>query len=185
MSDEDDTDRETSEAANAPPGGHRKGTSLGAALEASLQAGLQSLSDGLGKLVEDDAGGASSSSRRVRPRPSRTGKRTSRKQRAERANRTRTKRASPSASDDCLIDTRLADGEFMVIADIPGASKDDLSVGVNPKTNELVISKTGTVVGRVDLPWESPEMSQAWFKNGVLEVYMTSDDPKSHAESPP
>ncbi len=90
--------------------------------------------------------------------------------------RKRKKRTYESESEECLIDTRFTDDEFIVIADMFGASIDDISVGINPRTNELVISKTSTVVGRVDPPWASPEIKKAWFKNGILEIYMRSED---------
>ncbi|MFC4439134.1 MULTISPECIES: Hsp20/alpha crystallin family protein [Natrialbaceae] len=84
-------------------------------------------------------------------------------------NNNRGNRAREPASDDCLIDTRF-DDEFIVIADIPGVSKDDLSVGINPKTNTLVISKVGIVLERIPLPWQPTEATTVRFNNGVLEV---------------
>jgi len=84
-----------------------------------------------------------------------------------------------------LIDTRLDGDEFVVVADLPGANKDDLTAGINPETNELVIKKTDTTVGRVELPWASSEMQKAWFKNGVLEVYIRSDDAEPPGKSSP
>lgn len=81
-----------------------------------------------------------------------------------------TKRIRKWISDDQLFDTRFDDDEFIVIADIPGASKDNLSVGINSVANTLVIAKEGTVLGRVELPWDSPETTKVWFNNGVLEV---------------
>ncbi|WP_343233786.1 gas vesicle protein GvpH [Natronococcus sp. A-GB7] len=83
--------------------------------------------------------------------------------------------ARKSESTDGLIDTRLSDGEFVVVADLPGANKEDLIAGIDSRTNELIIKKTGTTVGRVELPWSSAEMRKAWFKNGILEVYIRSD----------
>ncbi len=97
--------------------------------------------------------------------------------------RKRKKRTYESESEECLIDTRFTNDEFIVISDMFGTSIDDISFGINPKTNELVISKTGTVVGRVDLPWASPEMKKAWFKNGILEVYIKSEDFESVSDS--
>lgn len=90
--------------------------------------------------------------------------------RDDRLERKRTKRIRKAESDDYLIDTRFDDDEFIVTADIPGVNKDELSVGINPETNNLVISKEGTVIESVDLPWESPEATCVWFNNGVLEV---------------
>jgi HSP20 family molecular chaperone IbpA len=78
-------------------------------------------------------------------------------------------RASDPASDDCLIDVRF-DNEFIVVADIPGISTDDLSVGINSRAKTLIIRTNKTVLGRVPLPWDSVEMTAAWFNNGILEV---------------
>lgn len=92
----------------------------------------------------------------------------------EKPERKRTKRIRKSISDDQLFDTRFDDDKFIVIADIPGASKDNLSVGIDPVANTLIIAKKGTVLGRVELPWDSPETTKVWFNNGVLEVHLQS-----------
>ncbi|WP_255169387.1 Hsp20/alpha crystallin family protein [Natrononativus amylolyticus] len=140
-----------------------------------LEAGLRPLSDLLGSLVEVDARTVPPPSadpvewtnvdENEPPRP---------RERSE-PRRKRTRRVRRTSSDQCLLDTRRTDGVLVVTADVPGASKDDISVGRNPRTNELVISKEGSVVGRVDLPWESPEVTKVWFNNGVLEVHVRSD----------
>lgn len=90
------------------------------------------------------------------------------------SSRKRTKRVRGAESAEYHVDTRVEDNEFVVTADIPGASKDDISVGINPKTNTLVISKEGTVLRRVDLPWHSPKTTNVWFNNGILEVRLRS-----------
>ncbi|QLG63941.1 Hsp20/alpha crystallin family protein [Halorarum salinum] len=76
-----------------------------------------------------------------------------------------------------MFDARFDDDEFVVTADVPGTSKDDLSIGIDPKTNDLVIGKNGTVLERVSLPWQSPEATRVWFNNGVLEVRVRPADP--------
>lgn len=140
-----------------------------------LKAGLRPLSDLLGNLVEVNLTNA--------PPPPKTAGNTDEwsdtddtgmnHQRSESdSERTRTKQVRKSTGEECLIDTRLTDGELTITADIPGASKEDISVGRNPKTNKLVISRDGTVIGRVALPWESPETTKIWFNNGVLEIRM-------------
>lgn len=184
MSNEDETERETGKSEKSTSDSQRKGNSLGAALEASLQAVLQSVSDGLGKLVEENKSDIAPSRRSPRPRPSTGRKQANQNQRIDTVKRKREKQVGKPESEECLIDTRFTDGEFIVVADMLGASIDDISVGIHPKTNELVISKTDTVVERIDLPWTSPEMKKAWFKNGILEVYMKSEDSESFKESP-
>lgn len=69
-----------------------------------------------------------------------------------------------------LLDTRFEGDEFVVIADIPGASKDDLSVGISHSTTKLVIKKDGRVLERVPLPWDSVEATRIWDNNGILDV---------------
>ncbi|WP_290812990.1 Hsp20/alpha crystallin family protein [Halovivax sp.] len=138
-----------------------------------FEAGLRPLSDLLGNLVEVDASEAPPPSEDavewddVRPESDRGRSEPERK---------RTTRVRKSSAEQCLIDTRLDDDEFVVNADVPGASKDDVSVGMNPSTDQLVISRGGSVVGRVDLPWKSAEATNVWFNNGVLEVRLRSDD---------
>jgi HSP20 family molecular chaperone IbpA len=78
-------------------------------------------------------------------------------------------RASDPTLDDCLIDVRF-DDEFIIVADIPGANKSDLSVGIDSKAKILVIWMNETVLGRVTLPWNSVDTTAVWFNNGVLEV---------------
>lgn len=75
-----------------------------------------------------------------------------------------------AASDRCRIDTRLNDDTFTVVADLPGATEDEITVGIKPQTNQLVIGRNGDVVGRVDIPWQSSEATRVWFNNGILEV---------------
>lgn len=182
MSNEDEPERETSKSAKSDS--QREGDSLGVALEASLQTALQSLSDGLRNVAKGDTSDTAPSRRPPQPRPSAGRKQTKQNQPTDTEKRKRKKRTHASESEECLIDTRFTDDEFIVISDMFGASIDDISVGINHRTNELIISKTGTVVGRVDLPWASPEIKKAWFKNGILEVYMKSEDSESVNDSP-
>ncbi|SEO87156.1 GvpH protein [Halogranum amylolyticum] len=81
-----------------------------------------------------------------------------------------TTRDDGSLSEECRIDTRRDDRVFTVVADLPGATIDDVSVGIDPRANELVVQREGTVVGRIVIPWESPVVSRVWFNNGILEV---------------
>lgn len=79
-------------------------------------------------------------------------------------------------SADYLFDTRLDDSEFVVTADIPGATTDDLSVGIRQRTNDLLISREGTLLERIDIPWASPEATRVWLNNGVLVVRLRPRD---------
>jgi HSP20 family molecular chaperone IbpA len=178
MSNKDENEREDGERNTPTRDSHQRDPSLATAIENSLQAGLQSLSEGLQNVVGEDAKRSSRGPPRSRPPTQRT--RTNQTQSADSSKRTRKRKYE---STECLIDTRLDDGEFVVVADLPGANKDDLTAGINPRTNELVIKKTDTTVGRVELPWTSSEMRKAWFKNGILEVYIRSDNTEPSEES--
>jgi HSP20 family molecular chaperone IbpA len=178
MSNKDENERDDGERKAPVRDNQRRDPSLATAIESSLQAGLRSLSEGLEKVVGEDAKRSSRGPPRSRPPAQRT--RVNQRQRTDDQERSR---ARTPESADCLIDTRLDDGEFVVIADLPGADRDDLTAGIDPRTNELVIRKTGTTVGRVELPWTSSEMQKAWFKNGVLEVYIRSDDTEQSEKS--
>lgn len=177
MSNKDENEPEDSER-NTSRDNQQTDSSLATAIESSLQAGLRSLSEGLGNLVGEDAKRSSKGPPRSRPSMRRTP--ANRKQRTDSSKQKQTRK---SESEEWLIDTRLDDDEFVVVADLPGANKDDLTAGINPGTNELVIKKAGTTVGRVEVPWTSPEMQKAWFKNGILEVYIRSDDAEPSEES--
>lgn len=79
-----------------------------------------------------------------------------------------------ATADRYLIDTRFEGDEFVVHADIPGAGTDEITVGLDPRTDQLVIAETGFLVESVDLPWSSPEATNVRFNNGVLEVRLRS-----------
>ena len=147
-----------------------------------LEAGLRPLKDLLGNLVEISVTDAPPPSEEttdwssVDDESSRQSvDKSSRPTDRERTSRSRTKRRHASPSDGHLVDTRREDGEFIVTADIPNASRDDLSVGIDPRTNELVIGVAGTALERVDPPWRSVEATKVWFNNGVLEVRLRPD----------
>jgi HSP20 family molecular chaperone IbpA len=76
------------------------------------------------------------------------------------------------------IDAHQTDDEVVVIADTPGVSKNDLVVGIDQKTTDLVLGKGGTGRYRVILPWDSVEVTEAWFNNGVLEIRLQPDQPQ-------
>lgn len=78
--------------------------------------------------------------------------------------------AGAAADDEHLVDTRHEGDEFVVTADIPGASRDDLTVGIDPRTNELVVKRDGDELDRVAMPWESVDPERVIFNNGVLEA---------------
>ncbi len=75
-----------------------------------------------------------------------------------------------------LLDTRFEDDEFVITAEIPGARKDGLVVGIDRNTNKLVIKKNQIDLERIPIPWDPVEVTRVWFHNGVLEVRVQSDE---------
>lgn len=111
------------------------------------------------------------SRRRKRYVPERSGER-------EAGGRTRTKRIRVTGPDVAPIDTRRADGAFVVTADVVGIDPGDLSVCVDHGADDLVLAEDGRVVERVDLPWRSVDATDVRLNNGVLEVRLRpSEDP--------
>ncbi|WP_049926879.1 Hsp20/alpha crystallin family protein [Halopiger goleimassiliensis] len=91
--------------------------------------------------------------------------------RRDRSRTTRT-RATDSATDHRLT-TRREDDELLVIADVPGADPDEVTVGFDDAS--LVVGVSGRELERIDVPW--PERTaEAVFKNGVLTVRIERDD---------
>lgn len=74
--------------------------------------------------------------------------------------------------EECLLDAHYEDDTFVVLADIPGASLEELTVGIHPRKHTLVIARNETVLGRIPLPRMPRGSPHALFNNGVLEVRM-------------
>ena len=131
--------------------------------------GLPSLTGLLGSLLDVSVRTSRpSSASRLGRSPSRPG--IGRHRRSGGPNQERRTRVRTSESDDHLVETRFDGDTFVVNADLPGATTEDLSVGIDERTNALVIAREGAVRERVALPWSSPEATRVWLNNGVLEV---------------
>lgn len=89
----------------------------------------------------------------------------------------RTRRTGETREGEYLLDTRFDGEEFVVTADIPGTSRDDLTVGIDPDTTEFVIKRDGTELERIATPWESVEPVRVLFNNGVLEARFRPGEP--------
>lgn len=98
---------------------------------------------------------------------------------------------TPAEADDCEVgrareeptsryhvSTSRKEDEIAVTADLPGVSKDDLSVGFDLRRSALVIAVEGTVVERVSLPWPA-RADRVQFNNGVLEIRVSPDEDAS------
>lgn len=73
-------------------------------------------------------------------------------------------------ADEYLVETHRTDDEFVVTAELPGVDEEDLSVGIDVPSNELVIAARGKPIDRVELPWPSTDAAKVWYNNGILEV---------------
>lgn len=107
---------------------------------------------------------------RERPRPTELKRREK-----ERPHRERKERTRPIDAGKVLTDTHREGDEFVVTADVYGVSRDDLSVGIDPRTSELVVGSNDTALERVSLPWNSAEATSVRYNNGVLEVRLRSE----------
>ncbi len=87
------------------------------------------------------------------------------------------RRGRVASPNEHLFDTRFDGGEFVVIADMPGTDVAELTVGIDPRTTQLVIGRGDTVLERVDAPWNAVEITRAWFNNGILEVRLRTASP--------
>lgn len=76
-----------------------------------------------------------------------------------------------------LIDVRYdeADEELLVVADLPEVEADELTVGLDPDRNELVIGVENRPVDRVELPWPVADV-ESRFQHGVLELRFTPEE---------
>ncbi len=135
-----------------------------------LRVGLRAISDILGDLVEVEA------TRDSPPEPSVEWDDVDDDDLDAATGRERTKRLGTSTTDRCLVDTRFEDGAFVVHADVPGAEKSDVTVGLDPHTDQLVVGVHDDVVARIDVPWSAAEATDVWFNNGVLSVRLRPDD---------
>ena len=102
-------------------------------------------------------------------------------------------RIKPVISGECRVDVIDHDNETYVVADLPGAEKDDVRIRlVDPKTLEISCNREkkieeedeekgyylrertyGEMIRHVSLPVEvSEEGATASFNNGVLEVHL-------------
>lgn len=140
--------------------------------ELHLEVGLRPITDLLGSLVDIGVGGGSPPPRDAVDWTTVEERRGDRKRGGTTSARDRSRRVGETGDGEYLLDTRFDGDEFVVTADLPGASRDDLTVGIDPDENALVIKRDGTELERIALPWESVEAERVLFNNGVLEARM-------------
>lgn len=138
-------------------------------VDLSINVGLQSISDLIGEALGGGTGRRREQGDHVR---SGVGVRPSEKRRSGDG-------SVGSTSTDYKVDSQRTDDQFIVTADLPGVNESDVDVGVDLRTNELVIEVEGQTIDRVSLPWPAADAAKVWFNNGILEVRVV---PSSSAE---
>lgn len=168
MSVDDENDRGGENDRGAPGGGGIGGGGPGRGSNAGV--GLGVFSGLLGKLLDLNSQSSHGAPMSPGHRPTPGFRRRRRQSRDAPSSPERPDTDDRDESDDYLFDTRLEDDEFVVAADIPDATEDDIAVGIRRRTNDLLIRRDDAVLGCIDIPWASPEATRVWLNNGVLVV---------------
>lgn len=82
---------------------------------------------------------------------------------------------STTTDDDYLVDVREDDGEIVVLADLPQATAESITAGIDREANALVIGLEGKVIERILLGDAEISVADSAFKNGVLEMRLRTD----------
>lgn len=75
-----------------------------------------------------------------------------------------------ASDDDYHVDSHRTEDDLTVVADLAGADRSDVTTGIDPDRNELVVGVDDRVAGRVDLPWDPVEVADSTYNNGILQV---------------
>lgn len=93
--------------------------------------------------------------------------------------------ASVADADEYLVETRQQADELVVTAELPGVSEEDLAVGIDVQSSDLVIATEGRTIERISLPWSSTVAAKVRFNNGILEVRLEpAEDGERGGEAP-
>ncbi len=76
--------------------------------------------------------------------------------------------------EEYLVDVRSGDDGFVVLADLPQATAESVTAGIDSR-NRLVIGIDGGVVERIPLGDVEIGAADTTFRNGVLEVRLRTD----------
>lgn len=61
-------------------------------------------------------------------------------------------------------------GGLAVVAELSEVREEDLSTGIDVRSNQLVISVEGRSIDRIPLPWSSTAVAAVRFDDGILEA---------------
>lgn len=79
------------------------------------------------------------------------------------------------ADDDHLVDVREEEDAVVVFADLPRATAEEVTAGIDREAGELVIGLGSDVVERIPLGDAGIDVADSTFRNGVLEVRLRTD----------
>ncbi|ADJ15738.1 gas vesicle protein GvpH [Halalkalicoccus jeotgali] len=82
-------------------------------------------------------------------------------------------------TDDHLVDVRREDDGLVVLADLPQATAESITAGIDRAENDLVIGFDGEVVDRIALGDAEVAVADSTFRNGVLEVRLRTEEGES------
>ncbi|WP_122090608.1 gas vesicle protein GvpH [Halalkalicoccus subterraneus] len=74
------------------------------------------------------------------------------------------------SSQEYHVDVRESENSVVVLADLPRATAEGVTAGIDRERNELVIGIEGEVVERIGLGSADIDVADSSFRNGVLEV---------------
>lgn len=79
------------------------------------------------------------------------------------------------ADDDHLVDVREEEDAVVVLADIPQATAEDVTAGIDRERGDLVIGLGSDVIERIALGDAGIAVADSTFRNGVLEVRLRTE----------
>jgi HSP20 family molecular chaperone IbpA len=74
-----------------------------------------------------------------------------------------------------LVDVREAEDGVVVLADLPRATAESVTVGIDRGRDDLVIGLDGDVIERIPLGGADITVANSTFRNGVLEVRLRTE----------
>ncbi|MFC6906132.1 gas vesicle protein GvpH [Halalkalicoccus tibetensis] len=79
------------------------------------------------------------------------------------------------ADDDHLVDIREEEDAVVVLADLPQATAEDVTAGIDRERGDLVIGLGSEVIERIPLGDAGIDVADSTFRNGVLEVRLRTE----------
>lgn len=72
-------------------------------------------------------------------------------------------------NDSYRVDVREGHDELLVVVDMPGVDREDITAGIEDDGETFVVGIDGQAVERLDLPWSVGDV-QTRFQHGILEL---------------